>query len=58
MSQLFKKLSISSRNNAAGNVSAPCHIECNYNNNYYGDQVCVAVKPAKPEVNRHLGIQV
>lgn len=33
-------------------------ITCNYANNYYGDQVCFQVKPAKPRNNLHVAIQL
>ncbi len=58
MSKLIKQWSLSNDKNAALNVKQPRKVTCNYNDNYYGDQVCVEVKHEKPRVNFHLGIQI
>ena len=56
MSALLRRLTSKSRNVAT--VQSDTRTQCNYANNYYGDQVCVAVKPVKPRINFHVGIQI
>lgn len=42
MNTLIKKLS--SKKTVAAQVNSQVRTQCNYANNYYGDQVCVQVK--------------
>jgi hypothetical protein len=49
MSTLLKKLTMPNGHSAS---TSPIQTKCNYANNYYGDQVCVAVKTTpNSEVN-------
>ncbi len=57
MSALFKKIGISSQRGPADSQQRR-QVHCNYANNYYGDQVCVEVKPSKPRINIHVGVQL
>lgn len=57
MSTLFSKFITSTSPTTAKEKVAFSKKECNYADNYYGDQVCVDVKIQKPRVNFHLGVQ-
>jgi len=39
-------------------INQPIRTQCNYADNYYGDQVCVEVKAPKPRTNLHVGVQL
>ncbi len=58
MSTLFKKLSSANKRQANTDINVNVQTHCNYADNYYGDQICVAVKPAKPRINFHVGVQI
>lgn len=50
MSTLLKNLTAASGHSASTN---PIQTQCNYANNYYGDQICVAMKSnSNSDVNR------
>jgi hypothetical protein len=54
---LLKSFSSSSRSTSVSG-SPQFTTQCNYANNYYGDQVCVEVKQVKPRVNLHMSVQM
>jgi hypothetical protein len=58
MSTLFKKLTSTKKRHAAIADNSGIQTQCNYADNYYGDQICVAVKPIKPRINFHVGVQM
>ena len=58
MSALFKKLTTANSHRVSSTTSQPVRTQCNYADNYYGDQVCVEVKAPKLRTNLHMGVQL
>ena len=58
MNALLKKLTITTSQRLATTSNQPIKVQCNYTDNYYGDQVCVEVKAPKPLSNLHVGVQL
>ena len=58
MSTLFKKLTSTKKRHTAITDNSGVQTQCNYADNYYGDQICVALKPRKPRINFHVGVQM
>lgn len=58
MSTLFTKFTTLNSSTTAKDEDAFSKKECNYADNYYGDQVCVDVKVEQPRINLHLGVQI
>ncbi|GEA08425.1 hypothetical protein KUL42_31860 [Alteromonas sp. KUL42] len=58
MSTLLKKLTTSNSHRVSPTTGQSIRMQCNYADNYYGDQVCVEVKSPKLRTNRHVGVQL
>ena len=58
MSTLFTKFTTSKSPTSVAEKVAFSKKECNYADNYYGDQVCIDVKVERPRINLHLGVQI
>lgn len=58
MSALLKKLTMANNRRVASTIHQSFQTQCNYANNYYGDQICVEVKTPKPRINLHVGVQL
>lgn len=58
MSTLFKKLTTANSQRVSSITNQTTQTQCNYADNYYGDQVCVEVKAPKPRTNLHVGVQL
>jgi hypothetical protein len=58
MSTLFKKLTTANSQRVSSITNQTTRTQCNYADNYYGDQVCVEVKAPKPRTNLHVGVQL
>lgn len=58
MNVLLKKLRMVGYNRVSPTMNVPAQTQCNYTNNYYGDQVCVEVKNTRPRNNFHVGVQL
>ena len=58
MSTLFKKLTTANSQRVSSTTNQTTQTQCNYADNYYGDQVCVEVKAPKPRTNLHVGVQL
>ena len=58
MSTLFKKLTTANSQRVSSTMNQTTRTQCNYSDNYYGDQVCVEVKAPRPRSNLHVGVQL
>jgi len=58
MSALLKKLTTANNDRVSSTANRPIQTQCNYADNYYGDQVCIEVKAPKPRSNFHVGVQL
>ncbi|MBJ2128979.1 hypothetical protein JC525_08530 [Alteromonas sp. IB21] len=58
MNALLHKLTTTNSQRVASTPNQPLKIQCNYADNYYGDQVCVEVKAPKSLSNLHVGVQL
>lgn len=58
MSALLKKLTMANNGRVSSTANRPIQTQCNYADNYYGDQVCIEVKAPKPRSNFHVGVQL
>lgn len=58
MSTLFKKLTTANSQRVSSTTNQTTRTQCNYADNYYGDQVCVEVKAPRPRTNFHVGVQL
>ena len=58
MSALLRKLTKTNNQRVTTPTNHAVRTHCNYADNYYGDQVCVEVKIAKPRPNLHVAVQL